>query len=89
MRIYIQHYSFKRARESVEKWEIGLILKNVKSHFDDDIWVHINLSLEFVMPWTQDICQNKLSIIKFHSLVIVLLYKLINIIFHNKFQILY
>ena len=68
---YIQDYLFRRAKESVKRWLISLTLKNIKSCFDDDFWVHTNMFLKHVMSQTQNSCQNKLSKFEFHSLIIV------------------
>ena len=64
-------YLFRWAKESVEKWSISLTLKNVKSCFDDDFWVHTNLSLRHVMSQTQNSCQNRLSKLEFHSSITI------------------
>ena len=64
-------YSFRQVKESVEKWLISLILKNVKSCFDDDFWVHTNMSLKHMMSWTWNSCQNRFSKLEFHSLITV------------------
>ena len=45
-------YLFRWAKESVEKWLINLTLKDVKSCFNDDFWIHTNMSLRHVMSWT-------------------------------------
>ena len=68
---HTQDYSFRWVKESVEKWLIDLILKDVKSCFDDDFWVRTNMSLRHLMSWTWNLCQNRLLKFEFHSLITV------------------
>ena len=72
---HIWDYSFRQAKESVKKWLINLILKDVKSCFDDDFWVHANMFLKHMMSQTQNSCQNRLSKFEFHSSITVSLQK--------------
>ena len=67
----IRDYPSRRAKESVEKWPIGLTLKDAKSCFGDDFWVRANMSLGHVVPRTRDSCQNRLSKLGFHSSITV------------------
>ena len=67
----IWDYLFRWVKKSVKKWLIDLILKNVKSCFDDDFWVHTNMSLKHMMSWTWNSCQNRFSKLEFHSLITV------------------
>ena len=65
------NYLFRWVKKSVEKWLIDLTLKDVKSCFDDDFWVHANMSLKHMMSWTWNSCQNRFSKLEFHSLITI------------------
>ena len=64
-------YLFRWVKESVKKWLIDLILKNIKSYFDDAFWVHVNMCLRHAMSQTQNSCQNRFSKLRFHSSITV------------------
>ena len=49
-------YLFRWAKKLIEKWLINLILKNVKSCFNDDFWVCANMFLRHMMSWTWNSC---------------------------------